>query len=135
MAVGETHVFPGFLTPVLTQISFKSHRLLFSHASAKARGENMLERNFALTGSQTHNHQVMSLTRSPLSDLDGAKAFGKHCWNSFVFVVSWLSVHLSMLHWGFIFAIFFTMFYPSQDKNFVINPLSYFDWLVGCIGV
>ena len=27
MAVGDTHAFPGFLTPVLTQLSFQSHRL------------------------------------------------------------------------------------------------------------
>ena len=27
-----THMFPGFLTPVLTQLSFQSHRLLFSDA-------------------------------------------------------------------------------------------------------
>ena len=39
-----THTFPGFLTPVLTQISFQSHRLLFSHASAEVRGENKPER-------------------------------------------------------------------------------------------
>ena len=39
MAVGDAYVFPGFLTPVLTQISFQSHRLIFSHASAEARGE------------------------------------------------------------------------------------------------
>ena len=32
----------------------------------------MLERKFASTGSQTHNHQVMSLTHSPLSRLGGA---------------------------------------------------------------
>ena len=52
---------------VLTQISFQSHRLLFSYASAKMRGENTPERNFAPTGSRTYNHQVMSPTRSPLS--------------------------------------------------------------------
>ena len=53
-----THMcFSGFLTPVLTQISFQSHLL---HASAEVRGENTLERNFALTRSRTHNHQVMS---------------------------------------------------------------------------
>ena len=28
MAVGDAYVFPGFLTPVLTQLSFQSHRLL-----------------------------------------------------------------------------------------------------------
>ena len=32
MAVDDAHVFPGFLTPVLTQ--------LFSHASVEVRGEN-----------------------------------------------------------------------------------------------
>ena len=35
MAVGDAHVFPGFLTPALTQLSFQSYRLLFSHASAE----------------------------------------------------------------------------------------------------
>ena len=39
MVVGDVHVFPGFLTPALTQISFQSHRLLFSHASAEVKGE------------------------------------------------------------------------------------------------
>ena len=39
MAVGDAHVFPGFLTPVLTQLTFQSHQLLFSHASAEVRGE------------------------------------------------------------------------------------------------
>ena len=49
MAVGDAHVFPGFLTAVLTQLSFQSHQLLFSHASAKVRGKNMLEGMFAST--------------------------------------------------------------------------------------
>ena len=66
MAVGDAHVFPGFLTPEPepTQISFQSYRLLFSHASAEVRGENTSERNFASTGSRTHNHQVISPTGS-----------------------------------------------------------------------
>ena len=67
MAVGDAHVFPGFLTPVLTQLSFQSHRLPFSHASAEVRGENTPERKFASTGDRTRNHQVRSPTRSPLS--------------------------------------------------------------------
>ena len=71
MAVGDAHVFTGFLTPVLTQFSFQSHRLLFSHASGQVRGENTPERNFASTGSQTHNHQVMSPTSSPLCQRGG----------------------------------------------------------------
>ena len=72
MAVSDPHVFPGFLTPVLTQLSFESLRLLFSHASAKVRGKNTPERKFASTGSLTHNHQVMSRTCSPLSHPGGA---------------------------------------------------------------
>ena len=58
MAVGEAHVFLGFVTLILTQFSFQSHRLLFSHASAEVRVENTLE--YAPTGYPTHNHQVMS---------------------------------------------------------------------------
>ena len=72
MAVGYAYLFPGFLIPVLTQISFQSHRLLFSHASAEVRGENTAERKVATTGDGTHNHQVMSPTRSPLSYPGGA---------------------------------------------------------------
>ena len=37
------HMFPGFLTPVITQLSFQGHQLLFSHASAEVRCENRLE--------------------------------------------------------------------------------------------
>ena len=66
MAVGDAHVCPGFLTPVLTQLSFQSHQLLFSHAS-EVRGENTPERKVAWTGDRTHNHQVMSETRPPLN--------------------------------------------------------------------
>ena len=70
MAVSDAHVFPGFPTPKLTQLSFQRHRLLFSHAS-EVRGEYTLARKFASTGYQTHDHQVMSQTRSPLSHLGG----------------------------------------------------------------
>ena len=71
MAVGDAYVFPGFLTPVLTLLFFQSHRLLFSHASAEVRGENTPERKVASTWDRTHNHQVMSPTRSPLSHPGG----------------------------------------------------------------
>ena len=75
MAVGTHIVFPGFLTPGLTQLSFQSHRLLFSHASEEVRGENKLERRFVSTRYQTHNHQVMSVTCSPLSYPGGAQGY------------------------------------------------------------
>ena len=50
MAVGDAHALPGFLTPVPAQLFFQTHQLLFSHASAEVRGENMSERQFASTG-------------------------------------------------------------------------------------
>ena len=61
---------PGFFTPVLTEHSFQSHRLLFSNDS-EVRGKNMPERNFASNKHQTHNHQVLSQTHSPLSHIGG----------------------------------------------------------------
>ena len=61
--------FSHQLWPVVTQLSFQSHQILFSHASAEVKGENTPERKFASTGSGTHDHQVMSLTRSPLKTL------------------------------------------------------------------
>ena len=67
MAVGDAYVFPGFLTPVLTKLSFQSHRLLFLHALAEVRGENTLEKKFACTEYRTRNHHFKSPTRSPLS--------------------------------------------------------------------
>ena len=44
------HTFPGFLTPVLTQLSFQSHRLLFSHASAEVRSKICLKESLPLLG-------------------------------------------------------------------------------------
>ena len=62
-----THMcFLAFSHQYLHNFSFQSHRLLFSHASADVRGENTPERKVASTGDRTHNHQVMSPTRSPL---------------------------------------------------------------------
>ena len=57
----------AFSHQYLYNFPFQSHQLLFSHASAEVRGENTPERKFSSTGDQTQNHQVMSLTCSPLS--------------------------------------------------------------------
>ena len=76
MAVGDAYVFLGFLTPVLTVLSFESHRIFFSHTLAEARGENTPERKFASTGYKAHNHQVMS---SPLGPKSGAHMFREGC--------------------------------------------------------
>ena len=50
----DAHAFPSFLTPILTQLFFKSHRLVFSHASAEVRGENTPGRE------RVHLNQVSS---------------------------------------------------------------------------
>ena len=62
-----THMsFLAFSHQYENNFPFQSHRLLFPHASAEVRGNNTPERNFASTRHQTHNHQVMSPTCSPL---------------------------------------------------------------------
>ena len=55
-----------YFTPVPTLISFQSHQLLSSHASAEVREETKPKRNFASTESRTHNNQVMRGQRSNL---------------------------------------------------------------------
>ena len=68
MAVGDAHVFPGFLTLVLTQMYFQSHRLLFSYASVEGRGENTPEKKIRLnrlSNSQPPGHESDTLTTEP----------------------------------------------------------------------
>ena len=63
MTVSDAHVFPSFLIPLLTQISFQSHQLFFSHASAEVRGENTPERNFnRISNSQPPGHESDALS-------------------------------------------------------------------------
>ena len=52
-------VFPGFVTPVLTQFFFPKPLLLFSHASAEVRGENRG------SNSQPPGHESDTLTTEP----------------------------------------------------------------------
>ena len=69
-----THMcFLAFSHQYEHNVSFQSHRLLFSHASAEVRGENSAERKFTSAVDRTHNHQVMSPTCSPLSHQGGAE--------------------------------------------------------------
>ena len=73
MAVGDAHVFPGFLRPVLTQLFFPKPPTTFLTCFCRGESEkNKPETKFASTGDRTHNHQVMSPIRSPLSHLGGA---------------------------------------------------------------
>ena len=69
-----THMcFLAFSQQYKHNFSFKSHRLLFPHASAEVRGENTPERKVASIGDRTRNHQVMSPTRLPLSHPGGVQ--------------------------------------------------------------
>ena len=72
MAVGDAHVFPGFLTPVLTQLFFPKPATTFLTCFSRGERRNTPERKFASTGDRTHNRQVMSPTHSPLSHPGGA---------------------------------------------------------------
>ena len=60
MAGGDTYVFPGFPTPVPSQLFFPKPPTTF--LKFFCRGESQ-----KYARDQTHNHQATSLTRSPLS--------------------------------------------------------------------
>ena len=77
MAVNDADVFPDFPATALTQVSFQSNQVLFAHTSVEVRGENMPERQFASTGYEIHNHQVVRLTQE--------KDFGKKKWHFLLF--------------------------------------------------
>ena len=68
------YVFPGFLTPVLTQLFFPKPPTTFLTCFCRGERRKYAGRKVASTGDQTHNHQVMSPTRSPLSHPGGAQA-------------------------------------------------------------
>ena len=72
MAVSDAHVFPCFLTPVLTQLFFPKPRLLFSHASAEVWGENTVHLN-RRSNSQPPGHESDTLT----TELPGLGNTGK----------------------------------------------------------
>ena len=81
MVVGDAHVFPGFLTPVLTQLFFPKPPTTFF--TCFSRGERRkYTGQFASNGDQTHNHMVMSLTRSPLSYPGGTQTVWKKVLNT-----------------------------------------------------
>ena len=59
--------FTSFLAPVLTQLAFQSHRLLFSHVAVEVEGEITPERKFALNEYRTRHYQIRRPIRSLLS--------------------------------------------------------------------
>ena len=65
MAVGEAYVFPGFLTPVLTQLFFPKPPTTFSHASVEVRGEKFTGKKIRLnrgSNSKPPGHESDTLT-------------------------------------------------------------------------
>ena len=71
MVVGDAYVFSGFLTPVLT-LFFLKPPTTFLTFFCRGEGENAPDRKVTSTGDRTHNHQVISPTRSSLSHPGGA---------------------------------------------------------------
>ena len=95
MAVGEAHVFTGFLTPALTRIFFPKPPTTFLSCFCRGQRRKYAGRKFASTGDRTHNHQVMSPTRSPLSHLGGklwfiVKSINKDIFSPLEKKISWV---------------------------------------------
>ena len=60
-------MFPGFLTPVLTQLFFPKPPTTFLTCFCRDDRRKYAGKKSRLNRDRTHNHQVMSPTRSPLS--------------------------------------------------------------------
>ena len=60
---------------VITQLFFPKPPTTFLTCFCRGERRKYTGRKFASTGDQTHNHQVMSPTHSPLSHLGGATSF------------------------------------------------------------
>ena len=75
MAVGDSCVFPGLFTSVLTQLVFP--KPLTTFLTCFSRGERRKyagEKSRPLTGDRSCNHQVMSPTCSSLNHPGGAES-------------------------------------------------------------
>ena len=64
MAVDDAHVFPGFLIPVLTQLSFQSLPLLFSHALAEVIAGKKVRHNWVSNSQPLGRESDMLATRA-----------------------------------------------------------------------
>ena len=66
-----THTFPGFLTPVLTQLFFPKSPTTFLTSFCRRERRKYARKKVYLNRGSNSNHQVMSLTRSQLSHPGG----------------------------------------------------------------
>ena len=78
MAVGDTYVFPGFLAPVLTQLFFPKPPTTFLTCFCRGEKRKYAGKRSPPTGDRTHNHQIISQTRSPLSHPGGSDNISKN---------------------------------------------------------
>ena len=69
LAVDDTYVFPGFLSPVLTQLFFPKPPTTFPTCFGRGERRKQTGKKVAAPGDRTHNHQVMSPTRSTTEPL------------------------------------------------------------------
>ena len=67
MAVGNAYMFPGFLTPVLTQLFFPKPPTTFLTCFCRGERQKYARKKSRLNWDRTHNHQVTSPTHTPLS--------------------------------------------------------------------
>ena len=77
MAVGDVHVFSVFLTPVLTQLFFPKPPTTFLKCFCRGERRKYARKKVRLNRDRTHNQQVMSPTRSPMSHPGGAQILEK----------------------------------------------------------
>ena len=75
MAVGDSYVFPGFLTPVLTQLFFPKPPTTFLTCLCRGERRKYTGNKSRLNRGSNSQHQVMSSTRSPLSHPGGAYVY------------------------------------------------------------
>ena len=69
MAIGDAHVFPGFLTPVLKQISFPKPSTSFLTCFSGGERREYAGKKFRLnrvSNSQPQGHEFDTLTTKPL---------------------------------------------------------------------
>ena len=137
-------MFPGFFTRVLTQLFFPKQPTTFltrfCSGERQKKKKKTPERNVASTGDRTHNHQIMSPTRSPLSHPGGALSSSPSfsCKKLRHFVISLLLLNIYTWNSEYMFSIkratyaikgdnskcIFVRIMPFLDLDFILS-LSY----------
>ena len=107
MAVGDAHVFPGFLTSVLTQLFSLKPPTTF--LTCLSRGER---RKYPGKTVLLNSHQVMSPTRSPPSHPGGARLESDTAISFFMSVFYSISFFMSVF---FSISFFMSVFFSTNQ--------------------